>query len=277
MLERQIHTILGNLAVYDLGHGPVTLLWPSLYADHVSLMPIATELARTRRCILIDGPGHGRSAVPERRYTLWDCGRAAEQILDELGVERVDWIGNAWGGHVGVCAAIRSPSRVHTLTVIGSPMNALSPSMRWKTRVVLALLSLGARDLVGKLIAKVMISPASSPVHREYVRSCIRDAPMGGIRQAVSSISLHREDLTPQLPRVTVPTLFVAGGDDTIWPAEAARLQAAEIPGARFETVPGAAHLVPLERPRETVAVISDFLGARTSPASESSGERAGG
>ncbi len=261
MQERQIETGVGTLAVFELGDGPPVFLWPSLYADHVSLLPVITELARSRRCVVVDPPGHGRSSLAPRRYTLDDCARAALQIFDALGIDRADWIGNAWGGHVGVCVAATS-ARLRSLTVIGSPMEALSPAMRRKTRMAMALLALGARDLVGKLVAQVMVSPASA-AHRDYVRACIREAPRGGIRQAVQSISLGREDLTPVLARITVPTLFVAGAEDPIWTPEVARAQAAQVPGARFESVPAAAHLAPLERPRETLAHVTRFLDER--------------
>ena len=264
MHERRLDTMLGKLAVFDLGHGPAALLWPSLFVDHRSLLPIAEALAGSRRCILIDGPGHGRSAAPDRRYTLLECGRAAEQVMDTLGVDAVDWIGNAWGGHVGVRMAVSAPSRVRTLTVIGSPMNALPWPLRWKTRFGLALLALGMRDVVGRMIAATMISAASPTEHHLYVCRCIRDAPKGGIHQAVQSISLGRPDLTPELARIAVPTLLLTGADDVLWPPAVAERHAAEIPDARFETVPSAAHLAPLEQPRETVELIAAFLASRS-------------
>src|SRR5512138_1945928 len=169
MQEHRIETSLCTLAAYELGEGhPATLLWPSLYCDHRSWLPIARELAAARRCILVDGPGHGRSATPARPYTLDDCARATFEVLDKLRVTTVDWLGNAWGGHVGVTAAIASPSRVRTLTAIGSPMQALEPAMRRKSLAGLALLRLGARGLVGKLVAKAMVSSSASA--RDYVR-----------------------------------------------------------------------------------------------------------
>lgn len=261
MRTKSLETSLGRLAVFELGDaGPATMLWPSLYADHRSLIPIATELARTRRCILVDPFGHGQSANPDRRYTGADCAKAALQVLDALGVDAVDWIGNALGGHVGVHLALHSPARLRTLTVIGTPMNALSRSLRWQTRLGLALLSLGARGFVGKLVGKAMVAPSSPTEHADYVRACVREAPAGGIRNAVVSISLHRAGLVDDLPRITVPTLFVAGTDDPLLPLDDARAQASLVPDGQFATVPSAGHLAPLERPHETLAALDRFL-----------------
>jgi pimeloyl-ACP methyl ester carboxylesterase len=82
-------------------------------------------LAEERRVIGINGPGHGSSADPGRRYTLPECADAAAQVLDALGVvEPVDWVGNAWGGHVGILFATAWPRRCRSLVTIGSPVQA---------------------------------------------------------------------------------------------------------------------------------------------------------
>ena len=80
----------------------------------------------------------------------------------------------------------------------------------------------------------------------------------------MQSISLGRPDLTPELARIAVPTLLLTGADDVLWPPAVAERHAAEIADARFETVPSAAHLAPLEQPRETVELIAAFLASRS-------------
>jgi pimeloyl-ACP methyl ester carboxylesterase len=50
-------------------------------------------------------------------------------------------------------------------------------------------------------------------------------------------------DVTPLLPRVTVPTLVMHARDDARVPFEAGRRMAAGIPGARFVTLQGRNHL----------------------------------
>src|SRR5258706_12062257 len=103
-----IDTEVRKLAVYDQGRGAPVFFWPSLYVDHTTFDGVVAEIASERRCILVDGPGHGKSPGPGRTYDLDACARAALQVLDALHVDEVDWVGNAWGGHVGVCAAISS-------------------------------------------------------------------------------------------------------------------------------------------------------------------------
>src|SRR5262245_1867104 len=101
-----VHTGVGRLHVEVTGSGPAVLLWPSLFCDGRTMAAAVEDLAPDHTVILIDGPGHGRSGSSGRRFTLEDCARAAIAVLDEHGVREADWIGAAWGGHVGVAAAL---------------------------------------------------------------------------------------------------------------------------------------------------------------------------
>ena len=88
----------------------------------------------------------------------------------------------------------------------------------------------------------------------------VRDAPRDGLMETIRSISIRRGDLVGELVKIACPTLFVAGGDDPMWPPDAAAAQASRIPGARSVTLPGAGHLGPLERPADTAAFIRAHL-----------------
>jgi len=115
MNERQIvETRLGALAVRVHGEGPVAVLWHSLFVDDSTWSRVEDDLARARRLVIITGPGHGVSPDPGRRYNMDECAEAAADVLAALGIDDpVDWVGNAWGGHVGVVFAARWPPTVH--------------------------------------------------------------------------------------------------------------------------------------------------------------------
>lgn len=66
----------------------------------------------------------------------------------------------------------------------------------------------------------------------------------------------------PRLHELTIPTLWIAGGRDATYVAEAERA-AALAPDATLEIVGGAAHRVPWERPDAVVDSLRRFLGLR--------------
>ena len=113
MSEHMIETRVGRLRVEVIGdRGPTALLWHSLFVDERSWDRMLPRLVARRRLVVVTGPGHGVSTDPGRRYTLDDCAEAAVQVLDALSVrEPVDWVGNAWGGHVGLLFAAEWPER----------------------------------------------------------------------------------------------------------------------------------------------------------------------
>ena len=87
MEERHtIETCVGRLAVRVVGDGPIAVLWPSLFMDGRSWDRVIPAMAQDRRLVVIDGPGHGSSGDPGRRYSLRECVTAASQVLDRLSV-----------------------------------------------------------------------------------------------------------------------------------------------------------------------------------------------
>jgi pimeloyl-ACP methyl ester carboxylesterase len=87
---------------------------------------VGAALAAHRTLLLVDGPGHGSSGPPAGRFTLDDCATAAARVLDERDISGpVDWLGNAWGGHVGLVFAATRPTRTQTVTAIAAPVRPL--------------------------------------------------------------------------------------------------------------------------------------------------------
>lgn len=120
-----VTTQVGSLHVESIGAGPPAVLWHSLFVDSRSWHRVVEDLAHDRRLVLITGPGHGPSGDPGRHYSMEDCADAASSVLDALKIkEPVDWVGNAWGGHVGIVLAARQPQRFRTLTTVGTPVHS---------------------------------------------------------------------------------------------------------------------------------------------------------
>jgi pimeloyl-ACP methyl ester carboxylesterase len=259
-----IDTIVGPLAVRVVGGGPTAVLWPSLFMDGRSWDRVLPALAQDRRLVVLDGPGHGASGDPGRRYDLRDCMTAAGQVLDRLSItDPVDWVGNAWGGHVGLRFAADRPSQCRTLVTFGTPVAALSRSERRRTYPLLAVFGLlGPIELVLSGVSGAMLSErtrAGDPEAVDLVRDSLRHANRRMLGNAVRSISLGREDLTSLLPQITAPALLVTGSDHSGFTPAQARAAARLIPNGRAATVADAAYLVPLEAPTTTATLVREF------------------
>jgi 2-hydroxymuconate-semialdehyde hydrolase len=110
--------------VHDLGSGHPALLLHgsgpgvSAWANWRLVMP---ELARQARVIAPDMVGFGYTDRPEgQRYDMDAWVAQAVGLLDALGIEQTDLVGNSFGGALALALAIRHPKRVRRLVLMGS-------------------------------------------------------------------------------------------------------------------------------------------------------------
>lgn len=262
--SRRVSTKVGALHVEEQGSGRVVFLWPSLFADARTVDVLVNDLARDHRVLVVDGPGHGKSESPQQAFTLADCADAAVQVMDDAGVDRVTWIGPAWGGHVGVAAALRHRERLEQLVLLNVPMAPWRGRRRALMRLSQMLLRLfGPRSFVARLIADKSIAKSAGP-DREAMVACFEHAlhrcDPHGLSVAMSSAMFRREDLVPRLGEIRVPTLFFAGTEDDIFPLDEARAQAAAIKTCRLVAVERSAHHSAIERPDVVLPIVRETL-----------------
>lgn len=265
--RHEIRTRLGLLAVHVLGEGPPAVLWHSLFVDDRSWQRVENELARDRRLVIITGPGHGASADPGHRYSLDDCAIAAGEVLAALGIdEPVDWVGNAWGGHVGVVFASTLPDRCRTLATFGTPIEAYGRSERWLFRVLLAVYRVtGMADYLSSSICDALLSPrtrSTDPEAVALVLDSLRTMKRRALANAMTSISLRRPDLTSRLRAIGCPTLFVTGSDHPEWTPEQAIAKSRLLASGSVAVVPDTSYLTPLEAPDAAIEHVRTLWAA---------------
>ncbi len=264
--RHRIPTRVGSLAVRVRGDGPPAVLWHSLFVDERSWERVEEGLARHRRLVLITGPGHGASSDPGRRYSLDDCAAAAGEILAALDIrEPVDWVGNAWGGHVGVVFAATWPDRCRTLATFGTPIESYGRSERLQFRLLLAVYRVvGMRGFLSSGIIDALLSPrtrSSDPEAVALVLDCLRTMERRALANAMVSISIRRRDLSPRLAAVRCPTIFVTGSDLPDWVPDLAAAKSRLLANGSVAVVPDTAYLTPLEAPAEMVRIVWDLWG----------------
>ncbi len=275
MTSTFVATDLGRLHVSATGTGPSVVLWHSLFFDSTSWGPIIESLARHRTVLAIDGPSHGASEAATRDFSVPECAAIAAQALDQLGLtDPVDWVGNAWGGHVGIQLAMGARPRVATLTTIGTPVRGFStweklvkgfPVLVWLYRAV------GPVGVVTKPVSDSLLGAeavAAQPDRCAAIVDSFRRADRTGMARAIRSLLLRRTDITELLPDVSVPTLVLSARDDAIaWRPDEAERTCAAIPDCRVHAVAGGGHVAPLVLdPDRIVTLIEEFWRTAANP-----------
>ena len=261
-----VSTCLGGLHVGQVGSGPPAVLWHSLWVDSRSWGPLVDALGAHRRVVAIDGPGYGRSSPIHRDFTLDDCAKAAGEVLDQLSItERVDWVGNAWGGHVGITLAVSQPHRFRSLVTIAAPLTPVGRRQRWTQTYPLALLYrlTGPNRVITKALFDALLGAnaiAAHPDRAAEIMRAFKDADRESIRRTIRFMHSWR-DLADKLPGVTVPTLLIAGDlADQHWQPADAQAAPTTMPNARAAAVTGAGHVGPLLLDTDLIAqTVTEF------------------
>ncbi|MFC7492569.1 MULTISPECIES: alpha/beta fold hydrolase [unclassified Knoellia] len=257
-----IPTRLGALHVRQVGRGRTTVLWPSMFVDSHTWDRLLPLLPRDRHYVLVDGPGLGLSQPLTRESDIPEAAAAAVDLLEGLSVsEPVDWVGNAFGGHVGFELATR-PGVLRSLAAVSAPTEPVSAEIRRSIRVLRPLLrALGPVRPVRAAILDAMLTDASraDAQVRGVVLASLGRPSRTSLSLAVASFILNRVDVNDILGDIRVPSLFVASDDRGDWSPQDAAAAARRTPDARVETVVGARTLIPLEQPRALALLLQSF------------------
>lgn len=112
--------LLGEEVVYRTlpGRGRPLVAIHGLGSDGLDLCDLCARVGRPT--VLIDLPGFGASARPDRTYSVQRAARVALALLNTMGWVRPIWLGTSYGAHVALRAALDAPSRVERLVLISA-------------------------------------------------------------------------------------------------------------------------------------------------------------
>jgi pimeloyl-ACP methyl ester carboxylesterase len=258
------HVTNGGVNIYwnERGSGPPVLLIMGLSFTHEMWFRVLPALSPHYRTIFFDNRGMGRSDVPRGPYRMRKMAQDAAAVLDAAGVPAAHVIGASMGGMIAQELALRHPQRVLSLLLGCTSYGGLLarwPSFSHAPRNL--PLREDARMSREKALIPLLYSP-STPA--ELIQEDLRVrsechwsyrgfwGQFGGILMWNS----YR-----RLPRITAPTLVVHGEDDKLIPPVNGRVVAKRIPGARFELLPKAGHILVTDQLEACVGLMLNFLG----------------
>jgi pimeloyl-ACP methyl ester carboxylesterase len=262
----------GEISTMQAGSGPPVLLLHGLGASKASFLPTVAALADHHRAIAIDLPGFGDSVKPLRApYHPPYFARAVGAVLDALGLERADVVGNSMGGRVAIELGLRHPERVRRMALL-SPSLAWLRDRPWAPLLRLVPPQLGAlqpapRALVEAIVRRTIPGAADGWTAAgvdEFLRAYLTPNGRAAFYAAARNVYLEEphgeKGFWTRLPRLETPSLFVWGRHDPIVPLRFARHVREALPAARHLEL-NCGHVPQLEHPQATHDAILRFLG----------------
>ena len=201
--------------------------------------------------------------LPARPWSLGDMhgletvAGLAERLL-ERAPRSFALLGFSLGAIVALEVAARAPERVAGLALIGGNAHALAPHDRDRRRA-----EIGAVASVDTYVGETMWPSYAGRRQDERLRRTLvamgEACPDDALRMQ-TEVALSRADSRPRLAALTMPSLIIAGADDSINDATIQRGMAAAIPRAKLALVPDAGHFVLLEQPDACARAVTDWL-----------------
>jgi pimeloyl-ACP methyl ester carboxylesterase len=261
---QQTALVFGQRIVFrEAGSGP-TLVLVHGFASEAAFDwgQVMLPLSRNYHVIALDQVGFGASDKPAVDYSIQTFVDFLGEFLRVRRVEHFTLAGESLGGWIAAAYTIQAlasenrgpyalpaPDRLILEDAAGhSPLHG--PAMVQGSLAEAAGIAIVFYN-------KALITPDF--VRESWTRKLAANDGQTE-RLFIGNPKVASETVGDKLDRITVPTLVVWGGNDELVPLADGRDYAAKIPGARLVIVPECGHAPSIEKPREFLAAVNDFL-----------------
>ena len=227
---------------------------PRSWTEYRAVLPL---IGARRRAIAMDTAGFGDSADGGVPASIEQWARVACELLDALGIEKVDAVGHHTGGVIALELAAAFPQRVRSLVLSSTPYT--DETFR-KARAQRPPIDEVAPSEDGTHLAALWqkrqgFYPAGRPELLEaFVLDALKVARVEEGHRAVASYRMEE-----RIGRIAQPVLIVRATHDPFAAPHAAELQH-HLPQARIVDIEGGMVPLPDQMPDAFARTVLDFL-----------------
>ena len=204
-----------------------------------------------------DLPGHGRSCGAPLP-AIADMADWTAALLDAAGATTAKLVGHSMGSLIALETAARHPAKVSALSLIGTAATmTVGPDLLKAAEAndhtavdMVSIWGLGfAAELGGSLAPGLWMHSGAQRV--------LEQCRPGVLFNDLSACNAYQNALAAAA-QVKVPATLVLGERDMMTPAKAGKALAAALPNSRTVILPGAGHMMMVERPDELLAALQE-------------------
>lgn len=237
---------------------PVVVLCHSLGSDMSTWDLLVPALQDKYFIITPDMRGHGLSESG-KQFSFKDLASDIINIIEELNISKVHFIGLSMGGMIAQAMGIYFPNHLQSLTIMASMSSSSNSREMWLDRVS-SVEEGGLEPLVETTLQRWFTADAfkEQPDIIDKVRKLIPKTSIEGYKQACLAIA--DLDFTEHLHQITVPCQIIVGRQDEGTPPALSEIMHEMIDGSKLHLIEGAAHQVALERSEIVNPIVLEFL-----------------
>ena len=243
------------------GDGPPVVLLHPFPLNHRFWDGVIGQLSSRYRLLIPDLRAHGDSELGDGPTTMQKLADDLDRLCREEKIARAFFVGVSIGGYLLFEFWRRHRERVSALVLANTRAGGETEESK-ANRLALAdrILREGTAGFIEEMLPN-LVSQATTTNRPDVVDAARRmmqamsPADIAGVQRGIA----ERPDSIATLPTINVPTLLIAGEEDTVSPAEM-DLMRQKIPGSRLQVISRAGHYAALEQPDEFVALLRNFL-----------------
>ena len=165
------------------------------------------------------------------------------------------------GGYLALLVKKKGGARVTHLCLIDSTANINLEEQGERRQMLLKLAERGAFDTIKQQMIQTFLN-ADNQNNTDLKGLVETMAETVGLERFIQQLKalMHGGDLRGDLLNVDCPTLVLCGAEDMLFPLKLSREVARGIRKSKLVTIKGAAHLLPLERPKTVSELMRQWL-----------------
>ncbi|KQY87207.1 MULTISPECIES: alpha/beta fold hydrolase [Roseateles] len=276
MRSRYVNCLGREMHVTEWGdaNAPTVIAWHGLARSGRDFDDFAAALSARWHIVCPDTPGRGLSqwAIdPAREYCLAFYVEQAEDLLDQLGLDKVHWVGTSMGGAIGTLgAATRLRGRIRRLVLNDNGPELAAAALARIQAYAGQPPSFATVSALEAYFREIYASfgHLSDTQWRHLTETSLRRLPDGRVTPhydpaLVQQFEHHPDDyaLWAAWDELDLPVLCLRGEDSTLLTAQTAQAMRERGPRAAVAVIPGCGHAPALNTP-EQIGLIERFLSA---------------
>lgn len=220
-------------------------------------------LAREFRILRPDMRGMGLSRMSEDKYepSLEIFADDLRRIMDHLDIDKVVYVGESFGGIIGLNFARAYPQRTRALVLCNTPCrlprrDRSVPGGDWDANMSQSIGAWSTATINNRLDTRL----APEGLKEWYITEMDRTSPSIGRRLQGYLDTL---DFSPHLKEVNTPTLLLVGEESPTSTLEQQQFMAEQLPNCRLVVYPGLGHGINAIYPEWCTQQVREFIAMR--------------
>jgi sigma-B regulation protein RsbQ len=255
-----------NVKIFGKGTQPM-LFAHGFGCDQNMWRYITPAFEEEYKMVVFDYVGAGKSDIhaynPERYASLQGYAMDVLEIIEELKLKNIIFVGHSVSSMIGVLASIEKPEYFERLIMVGpspSYINDKDYKGGFERKDIEDLLETMEKNYIGwsNFLAPAIMGNKDRPyLGQELTESFCSTDPMIARQFAEATFfSDNRNDVS----RVRIPSLILQCSDDIIAPNEVGEYLAQYMPYSTLRIMQATGHCPHMSEPEETISLMKEFL-----------------